>query len=129
MSGRYLLDTNIVIALFGQDEDIVARLAREPEVFLSAVVLGELYFGAANSGRPQKNAARVDEFAATCLLVPVDDRIARRFGQMRADLRRRGRPIPEHDLWIAASAVVHGLTVVTRDSHFQEVEGLSLEAW
>ncbi|HYX24501.1 MAG TPA: PIN domain-containing protein [Thermoanaerobaculia bacterium] len=48
---------------------------------------------------------------------------------MKTLLRRKGRPIPENDLWIAASARRHGLTLASRDSHFEHVEGLGLEVW
>ncbi|MGA2597481.1 MAG: PIN domain-containing protein [Bryobacteraceae bacterium] len=51
-SGRFLLDTNIVIALLEGDEAVLSNLDRVPEVFIPAIVLGELFFGAANSGRP-----------------------------------------------------------------------------
>ena len=127
--GRYFLDTNIVIALFSHDPKVVARLETTPEVFLSFVVLGELHFGAANSSRRQENTAQVEDFAASCTLVPVDEPAARCFGEMKAELRRKGRPIPENDLWLAASATAHGLTLVTRDAHFGEVDVLAIETW
>ncbi|HEV8045487.1 MAG TPA: PIN domain-containing protein [Rubrobacter sp.] len=44
-------------------------------------------------------------------------------------MRRIGRPIPENDIWIAATALQHGLVLVTRDSHFEHVEGLRVERW
>ena len=50
-------------------------------------------------------------------------------GRLKALLRSRGTPIPENDLWIAALAVQHKLTLVTRDSHFQVVAGLITESW
>ena len=63
-NGRFLLDTNIVIALLGGDEMVLANLEQAAEVFLPAVVLGELFFGAAKSSRPVENTAKVEEFAA-----------------------------------------------------------------
>ena len=129
MSGRHLLDTNVVVALLNAEDAVTARLDALPEVFLSIVTLGELYFGAANSGRPEANAARVSDFAATCTLVGVDADTARRYGQLRLELKKKGRPIPENDLWIAACALQHGLVVATRDRHFENVEGLEIEAW
>ncbi|HEY4572503.1 MAG TPA: PIN domain-containing protein [Thermoanaerobaculia bacterium] len=42
---------------------------------------------------------------------------------------RKGRPIPENDIWIAASARQHGLTLATRDGHFDDVDGLITETW
>ena len=128
-TGRYLLDTSIVVALFQGDPAIQARLNEAPEVFLPSVVLGELHYGAARSGKSDANAARVDEFAGSCTVLPIDASTARRYGQVKGQLRTRGRPIPENDVWIAACALEHGLILVTRDGHFDEVEGLASEAW
>jgi tRNA(fMet)-specific endonuclease VapC len=129
MSGRYLLDTNIVVALFHGDAAIETGLEAAPEVFLSSVALGELHFGAVQSGRPEANAARIDDFAATCQVVGVDAETARRYGQLKGELRKKGRPIPENDLWIAACALQHDLILATRDRHFDQVEGLQIESW
>jgi tRNA(fMet)-specific endonuclease VapC len=59
----------------------------------------------------------------------VDAITAQHYGRIRNDLRAIGRPVPENDLWIAAIARQHGLTLVTRDQHFQHIVGLSLEMW
>ncbi len=63
MSGRFLLDTNIVIALLEGEAVVQDQSLRADEVFVSSIAIGELYFGAGKSGRPQTNLARVDEFA------------------------------------------------------------------
>jgi hypothetical protein len=63
-TGRFLLDTNVVIALLEGDQKVMAMLERAPEVFIPAIVLGELFFGAAKSVRRSENAARVERFAA-----------------------------------------------------------------
>ena len=129
MAGRYLLDTNIVVALFNGDPDIATRLEAVPEVFLPLITLGELHFGAAKSGRPEANAARIDDFAATCTSVGLDEATTQHYGALKAELRRRGRPIPENDIWIAASALRHRMIVVTRDQHFDHIENLDTETW
>lgn len=129
MAGRYLLDTNIVIAIFNGEATIGQRLETGPEIFLSSVVFGELYFGAVKSNRPEANMGQVEEFARACTLVGNDDGTGRSYGALKYDLRRRGRPIPENDIWIAACALQHDLTLVTRDRHFKYVEGLPFEAW
>lgn len=65
--GRYLLDTNIVTALFKQNAAVHAELAAAEQVLLPSTVLGELYYGAARSGRPQQNLEQLEEFAATSI--------------------------------------------------------------
>lgn len=129
MSGKYLLDTNIVIGLFESDPEIESRLGEVEEIYLSVVVLGELQFGAANSAKAEANVQRVDHYAATNLIVGIDANTARRYGALKAELRRKGRPIPENDLWIAACALQHGLTLATRDRHFGYVDHLQTETW
>ncbi len=129
MSGRYLLDTNIVIALFANELAIIQRLGEAEEVFTPSVVLGELYYGARKSKRVKENLMRMDEFAARSIVLGCDAETARRYGEVKNGLWQRGRPIPENDIWIAAIALQYDLTLVARDAHFGEVDGLKIEAW
>jgi len=128
-TGKYLVDTNIVIGYFNGDEPIVAFLMRAKTVFLSAIVVGELYFGAAKSGRPAANATMLDRFMADRAVLSRDREVGREYGQIKKALRVKGTPLPDNDIWIAASAIHHDLTLATRDRHFQQVEGLATEAW
>ena len=89
-SGRFLLDTNIIIALLEGDEAVLSNLDRVPEVFVPAIVLGELFFGAAKSGRPDENAAKLEQFAAGRFILPCDLRVAREYGRLKQDLRAKG---------------------------------------
>ena len=129
MSGRFLLDTNIVIAIFAEEPAVLERLAAAEEVFVPAVVLGELYYGARKAARSETNIARIDEFAAAAAVLGCDATTAYQYGRIKNDLRAKGRPIPENDIWIAAVAVQHGLSVVSRDDHFAEVKDLPREVW
>jgi tRNA(fMet)-specific endonuclease VapC len=128
-SGRFLLDTNIVIALLEGDDTVLSNLDRAPEVFIPAVALGELFFGPAKSGRPDENTAKVERFAAGRAIVSCDLDVAREYGRLKQRLKERGRPLPENDIWIAAAAKHHGMVLVTRDRHFQEVEDLQTTEW
>jgi tRNA(fMet)-specific endonuclease VapC len=98
-------------------------------VFVPSVALGELYYGAQKSGRREENVARVDRFAAANEVLSPDVESARHYGEIRDTLRRQGRPIPDNDIWIAAIARQHSLTLITRDAHFGEIEGLTTEDW
>ena len=128
MAGNYLLDTNILVAFNSGDADVVKRVAVET-VFLSAVVLGELYFGTFNAARRVENLQRVDDVAVRVPVIAIDAGTARRYGEVKEGLKRRGRPIPENDIWIAAMALQHDLILATRDGHFDEVDGLKRERW
>lgn len=129
MNGRFLLDTNIVIAIFAKDSGVMDRLAQAAEVFVPSIVLGELFYGARKSNQPHPNIARIEEFAADTAILACDAATGREYGRIKNDLRMRGRPIPENDIWIAAIAAQHELTVVSRDVHFDEVSNLSLTTW
>lgn len=129
MHGRFLLDTNIVIALFAGEIPVRERIGQAEEVFLSNIVLGELYFGARKSSRMEVNLARIDELAGSVTILASDIGTAREYGIIKSILQAKGRPIPENDIWIAAIAKQHGITIATRDAHFREIEGLSIETW
>jgi tRNA(fMet)-specific endonuclease VapC len=129
MSGRYLLDSNIIIALFADEVAIKDSLAKAEEVFVPSIAIGELYFGARKSVRTRDNLARIDEFAANNVVLGCDTDTARRYGEIKAGLRLKGNPLPENDIWIAAIALQHGLTMITRDTHFNEIENLKVVVW
>lgn len=129
MGGRFLLDTNIVIALFAEDKNVFAKLKKAQEVYLSSVAIGELYYGAYHSTKKDENLRKIDAFKAEVAILSCDEFSAQFYGQVKSQLRRKGTPIPENDVWIAAIALQYGLTLVSRDSHFEYIEGLSLEKW
>ncbi|MEN9223262.1 MAG: type II toxin-antitoxin system VapC family toxin [Thermostichus sp. BF3_bins_97] len=124
-----MLDTNIVIALFANEVIVKNNLAQASEVFIPSFVIGELCYGARKSERVQANLTRVDELAANSVVLGCDIETARQYGEVKNKLRLKGRPLPENDVWIAALALRHGLILVTRDAHFQEVENLQTVAW
>lgn len=104
MSRSYLLDTNVVIALFEQEAQVQARLSAAAEILLSSTVVGELHCGAASSGRSQQNLAQVEEFVASCTVLSTDAGTARLFGSIKAELKRNGRPLGQQidGAWITA---------------------------
>lgn len=129
MSGRYLLDTNIIIALFADDTAVKENLAGAEETFVPSIAIGEMCYGARKSVRVQENLTRIDEFAASSVVLGCNSDTARRYGEIKNTLRMKGRPIPENDIWIAAIALRHDLTLVTRDAHFNEIESLKVATW
>jgi len=129
MNGRRLLDTNIVIAVLEGEPSVEGKVDASESTHTSSTVLGELFFGAAKSSKVGPNRLRIEQFAARFSVLDVDSVTARHYGDLKELLKRKGRPIPENDIWIAAVALQHDLTLVTRDRHFKEVPGLSLESW
>ena len=128
-SRSLLIDTNAAIARIAQDTDLVQLLEQAPEVFVSSITLGELYYGAEKSAKVESNLAQVDKLAAEGTVLTCDARTARWNGRIAQQLRAKGRPIPQNDMWIAALVLQHNLTLVTRDEHFKQVDCLLLETW
>lgn len=124
---RILLDTNVYAAFKRGDDDAVELLRLADEIVLCPVVLGELLAGFAHSAREARNREELAAFldSPRVTLVPLDDQTAEAYARIFTLLRRKGTPISTNDLWIAATALQHGLILVTRDAHFTAIEGLA----
>ncbi len=131
---HYCLNTDMCIYLLNGHPRVKTRVAEMGVTALAVAIptVGELYFGAYNSGRVEANVARVRAFLSPPgpqgLL--IDELAAEQFGRFKAIIRRAGRPIGDIDLFIAGVAVRHGLTVVTNNTeHFARIPELPLENW
>ncbi|EFO80763.1 PilT protein domain protein [Oscillochloris trichoides DG-6] len=129
MNGSYLLDTSVVIAFLGNDQRIIEYFVQAKQLFLPSIVLGELYYGALRSRKPEENSQQILEFGSKNVILAIDDITAQHYAIIKNQLRIKGRPIPENDLWIAAIAMQYQLVIATRDKHFHEIEGLIVEEW
>ena len=127
--GNYLLDTNIVIAMVANDAAVQEEIRNAGEVYLAAPVIGELYYGARKSGKTAENVATIDLLTQRFPRLDCDLETAQWYGIIRNRLQRKGRPIPNNDIWISAIAIQHDLVLVTRDSHFDEVDTLQVQRW
>lgn len=129
MNGEFLLDTNIIIALFASDKKVIQNLTTAAKIYLPSIVLGELYFGARNSQRISQNLGRIDELAEEITILTPDLLIAQCYGIIKCKLLAKGKPLPENDIWIAAVAKHYDLILVSKDKHFENIEDLQLEKW
>jgi tRNA(fMet)-specific endonuclease VapC len=129
MPGTFLLDTTAAVAVLQSDPAVAAVLTAAAHVVLPVTVIGEVFYGAYHSGRPAENIAQVEAFASANTVLECNQDTARQYGRIRQQLRAKGKPIPENDIWIAAVALQHGLPVITRDAHFVEVDGLTVMGW
>ena len=128
-NGNYLLDTNIIIRLFTGDSAIQEKMLNGDNLFLPSPAIGELYYGAQKSGKVAENLHRTNTFVENHILLSCDLETAQWYGIIKERLRRKGRPIPNNDIWIVAIALQYDLILVTRDAHFDEVESLQTERW
>jgi predicted nucleic acid-binding protein len=124
-----ILDTNAVSALFSGDPSIAEALDESDRHHLPVIVIGEYRYGLARSRDRGRLARLLDLLIHQSVLLPVELETTNHYAVLREELRRRGRPIPENDVWVAALARQHDLPVLTRDEHFDEVPGLRRVSW
>jgi tRNA(fMet)-specific endonuclease VapC len=124
-----VLDTNIVVDFLRNKADTALSVERYAEICLPTIVCGELIFGATISGNPTKNLEKVVDFIGRSSVLEVDLAVAQQYAEIRKHLQAKGKPIPENDLWIAATAHAYGLKLISRDQHFAGIDFLNLELW
>ena len=130
---NYLLDTNICIYLIKRKPPEVLQrfLQLSPgSVFISSVTTSELYCGAQKSQRVQTNLEALNHFLLSFRIVDYDESASFLYGELRADLEKRGQPIGPLDMMIAAHALSLDVPLVTNNTkEFERVKGLKLESW
>jgi len=133
MSKRYLLDTDIIIYwLKNKFPNIDRKINQvgEDSVFISAITVAELYFGAYNSGRKKENIALIDDLLDEINIIAFDENIGKYFGAIKAELKSKGEIINDSDMFIAATAVSNHLILITNnEKHFRRIEELKIENW
>lgn len=123
---RLLLDTNVLADFFSGDPETVEALQRASSLTVNTVVLAELLAGFTAGSRASQNRRLLSRFLSSprVELAQLGADTAEHYAGIFSQLRRKGRPIPSNDMWVAASAMEHGLLLFTRDAHFNEIEGL-----
>ena len=121
-----LLDTN-AYAAFKRGEPQAIEIIRHAHVIgINSIVLGELYSGFAAGERDAENRQELKRFldSRRVILLPITESTAEYYAKVYLNLRHEGKPIPTNDMWVAASALQHGLAVFTYDHHFAAVDDL-----
>jgi predicted nucleic acid-binding protein len=124
-----LLDTSAYSAMRRGDQAILDVLRRSQTVGVPAVVLGELYGGFRAGNRWAENMAQLAQFLSkpSVRVLNITEETALRYAEVDVYLRKKGRPIPRNDVWIAAVALEHGLQLLTLDGHFREIPLLLMQ--
>jgi predicted nucleic acid-binding protein len=120
---RYVLDTNIVAAALNGHPAVIDRfnhVLRDGLLFLPAMALAELQYGALSSRRIAENLARIERILQILVFAPVDRPIAERFGLLKARLRRQGLAKSDADLLIASTALRMSAMLVTDDKDLRD---------
>lgn len=124
---RVLLDTNAYVALASGHAAVTQRVRRAERVLFSVIVAGELLQGFRQGTRFARNMAELERFLDDPFVLPLHVTLetADRFGMVAAGLRKRGKPIPTNDIWIAAHCLETGAELLTFDRHFEFVQGIA----
>lgn len=128
---KYLLDTNICVALLRGDKNVAKTLIGKGErnCFLSVITVLELMYGAYNSNNIEKERLCVEELLSRFPIISLDD-CAVEYAKNKVKLRKDGCPIDEFDLLIASTSLHYGLILVTDNlKHFKRIAGLKIENW
>ena len=124
-----ILDTNAVSALFDGDTALARVLGLAPKHELPTIVIGEYRYGLARSRHRRTLIPLLETLIRESVVLDVGLGTAAAYARVRGRLRVIGRPLPENDVWIGALAIEHDLDVVSRDAHFDHIEGLRRRSW
>lgn len=130
MTGRFVLDTDVVVDVLRGRQEVIARLAAvsPDDVAVTTMTLAELLYGAAVSSNSERNAQEIERFVSRLRVLSFSREAAMRHAIVRSALR--AHPIGPNDLVVAATALVAGATLVTSNTgEFSRVPGLAIENW
>jgi predicted nucleic acid-binding protein len=124
-----MLDTSAYSSFLKGNAGIKLSLQQADEIFLNPVILGELLAGFAGGKREKKNRGILQEFLSSnrVKVIDMDGETSERYAVILNYLREQGTPVPTNDLWIAASAMQHGLKVLTSDRHYLKMPQIITE--
>ena len=129
---KYMLDTNIVIYVIKRRPvEILETFNRHADqMCISSITFADLIHGAEKSARTEHNLRQVEDFVSRLEVLEYGRKAASHYGDIRADLERKGTPLGVNDLHIAGHARSEGMTLVTNNlREFERVEGLRMVNW
>lgn len=127
-----LLDTDTCIEMLRGNKRVIKKRGerRDDETAISVMTAAELFYGAELSTHPEHNLGLVEGFLLSMTVIRPDSSILRKFGELKAGLKRDGHPLPDADIFIAATALSGtGILVTGNGRHFERFQGLRIENW
>ena len=124
-----ILDTNAVSAILAGDRQLARVLDHADHHHLPLTVIGEFQYGLLMSRKRKRLQALLGRLEAESILLCPDRETANWYAQIRHDLKKQGRPIPENDIWISALARQHTLEIASQDTHFDHVPRVRRVGW
>ncbi|HEX4775020.1 MAG TPA: type II toxin-antitoxin system VapC family toxin [Candidatus Saccharimonadales bacterium] len=128
MLPRLALDTNAYRALDNGNPKLSTHAKAATQLGLPIIVLGELYYGIFLGNKQENNLLTLNRFLSLTRLelLHINDSTARIFGEIASELRQKGKPIQQDDMWIAALCKQYGYALATADKGFSGVAGLEV---
>jgi len=124
-----ILDTNALSAAADDDPGVVALLARAEQMVLPVIVLAEYRHGIAQSRNRASYESWLAELLPDCVVLDIQEPTTHYYAEISLELKRKGKPIPTNDIWIAALCRQHSLPLLSRDRHFDLVAGTKRIDW
>src|SRR5271166_105452 len=118
-----ILDTNALSAAADDDPGVAAILVRADQVAIPVIVLGEYRHGIAQSRHRATYESWLAGLLNDCMVLDIQEPTTQYYTEITLELKRKGKPIPTNDLWIAALCRQHSLPLLSRDRHFDLVVG------
>jgi tRNA(fMet)-specific endonuclease VapC len=124
-----LLDTNAISAIGEKDDAIMGILAEAEAIMLPFAAVAEFRFGLLGSTRPESGLLLLERLAESAGICFPDAETLAHYAWISDHLKRKGRPIPHNDIWIAALARQHSLEILSSDTDFDHIAGIVRVAW
>jgi tRNA(fMet)-specific endonuclease VapC len=124
-----ILDTNALSAAADDDPAVAAILAGVDQVAIPVIVLGEYRFGIAQSRNHDSYENWLTGLLRDCTVLDVNEQTTHYYAEITLELKRKGKPIPTNDIWIAALCRQHSLPLLSRDRHFDLVARNKRVSW
>jgi tRNA(fMet)-specific endonuclease VapC len=123
-----LIDTNIYTRALRGEQETISVLQQVQEIGICSISIGELLSGFKAGTREKKNREELAEFldAPRVKIFGIDEDTAEFYATILDELRKKGKPVPTNDVWIASVAFQHGFPLFTKDRHFEQISGLIL---
>jgi tRNA(fMet)-specific endonuclease VapC len=121
-----IIDTNIITKMLDNDPLALTIIGKIDHYYTPIIAAGELYFAALNSSRCEENLATFIKALSYITILSINEGVCQAYAEIKLSLKKKGRPIPENDIWIAACACAYDLPVATFDKHFSEISQIKL---
>ncbi len=124
-----ILDTNALSAMADGEAAIAVVLRQQKRIALPVIVLGEFRYGIAQSRHRNDYEEWLTRTLPLVDVLSVIEQTTEHYSAICVNLRRAGKPIPTNDIWIASLAREHGLPILSKDGHFDDVAGVKRVSW